>query len=252
MATAYSDMGTRKTINQDGYFLKSGHFGDKLVCLAAICDGMGGFDLGEQASNFVIGALDEWFKSKLVSIIKNGFKKEILDESMNEFLITMNSNLIDYGLKRNIKLGTTCSILLIIGSECFVYHIGDSRIYYQSQNSLNLLTEDQTLAVLRLKKGEITIEEAKKSKEKNILLQCVGIKNDVVPYKLGIEITNNDSFLLCSDGFYHCLESLDVKEILLASTIQEANEMLQRAIQKVRFYGETDDVTAVVMKLVND
>lgn len=251
LATAYSDTGSRKVINQDGYFVKSGHFGEQLVCLAVICDGMGGFDAGEKASNTVITGLEQWFDSHLKKLILNHLSEQELDNAVNEFLREMNNNLISYGIKDGIKLGTTCSILLIIGTKAFIYHVGDSRIYHQSQGEFNLLTEDQTVAARWVKSGKMTPEEAHTSRERSILLQCIGVKNDIIPYKRVEEVNEGDSFLLCSDGFYYALNDNEIKELLIQSNLQKININLEQLIDKVRIRGEVDDATAVVMRLTH-
>ena len=251
IATACSDMGSRKAVNQDGYFMKSGHFGKQLVCLAVLCDGMGGFDSGEKASDWVITNLDTWFSTKLQSMILQNTIEQKLDEEINIFLNKMNDQLINYGNQHDIKLGTTCSILLIVGTKLFVYHVGDTRIYQQTKNNIALLTEDQTLAARKLRNGEITIDEAKRSPERSVLLQCVGVRNDVLPYKQIGHIQVNDSFLLCSDGFYHSLSDIEIENIMMQQEIEEINCILKKSIHKIRTRGEVDDATAIVMKVTS-
>ena len=248
-ATAYSETGSTKPVNQDGYFMKSGHFGEKLVCLAVICDGMGGCEAGEKASNMVIVAIDNWFTSQLQEMILNNSVEMELDESINKFLTEMNDDLISYGLQHQIQLGTTCSILLIIGKKVFVYHVGDSRIYHQVKGEVQLLTDDQTVAAKKVRDGEMTLEEAKKSRERSILLQCVGVRNSVKPSKKIGKVNENDSFLLCSDGFYHALTPNEVKTLLMQSNIEAINDHLQQLVQQLRLRGEIDDATALVLKL---
>ena len=249
IATACSEIGSRKLVNQDGYFMKSGHFGKKLVCLAVICDGMGGFEAGEEASNMVIIALANWFETKLKQIICDNLSEIELDQSINDLLTEMNNKLISYGLQNKIKLGTTCSILLVIGEKMFVYHVGDSRIYHQNKGKIRLLTDDQTVAAKKVRDGEMTLEEASQSHERSILLQCVGVKNSVKPSKKVGEIHENDSFLLCSDGFYHALKPDEIKVLLTHSNIEEIKFNLQSLVQQLRLRGEVDDVTAVVLRI---
>ena len=53
--TAYgTDIGTKKKVNQDSLCVKIAVVKDKTVCMAVLCDGMGGLSKGELASATVV------------------------------------------------------------------------------------------------------------------------------------------------------------------------------------------------------
>ena len=104
----------------------------------------------------------------------------------------------------------------------------------------------------KIKRGQITEQEAKERKEKHILLQCVGvnepleIENQKGTYKPG------DVFLLCSDGLYGTLndgELWDILEAVQESEYEEMQEVAQELIDSVKFRGEADNITSIYIKV---
>ena len=59
-------------------------------------------------------------------------------------------------------------------------HVGDTRIYTLS-DTLQQLTEDHTFIAREIKRGNMTIEEAKKDNRRNVLLQCIGVNEFFEP-----------------------------------------------------------------------
>ena len=82
-----------------------------------------------------------------------------------------------------------------------IVHVGDSRVY-QIDSALNQLTTDQTFVAREVSKGNMTIEQAKVDKRRNLLLQCVGASKVVEPQVL-LGTTKKGAYMLCSDGFRH-------------------------------------------------
>ena len=64
--TAYgTDIGTKKKVNQDSLCVKIAVVKDKTVCMAVLCDGMGGLSKGELASATVVQGFSDWFMKTL-------------------------------------------------------------------------------------------------------------------------------------------------------------------------------------------
>ena len=63
---AYSDVGIKKTVNQDALLIKQANSRDRgRICMACLCDGMGGLSCGEVASATFIDRMDNWFREEL-------------------------------------------------------------------------------------------------------------------------------------------------------------------------------------------
>lgn len=251
LATAYTDVGIQKDINQDSALIKLAETSKGSVCLAIICDGMGGLQQGELASATLIRAFSDWFENELQFNIDDSDFDNIKSR-IKTIIIDQNHKISNYANEHNIMMGTTLSVLLIVGTKYLIVHVGDSRIY-KITNTIEILTKDQTVVERDLERGLITPEQASKDPRKNVLLQCIGASSFIVPeIKEGI-VNLNDIFMLCSDGFIHkisskeILESLNYQSLHNESTMTENSKKLTELCKQRQ---ETDNITVLIIKTV--
>lgn len=171
---AKSDIGNTKEVNQDNILVKIGEHKGREFGLCLVCDGLGGLTNGEVASQIAVKAFKVWWKEKLNDLIKNKNDLEIL-KSLEETVNVANKQILKYSIENNCKVGTTITALFLLGSEYYIVNVGDSRIY-KFEKDISQETEDDSYVAMKVKNKEMTIEEAKTSKYKNLLLQCVGSK----------------------------------------------------------------------------
>lgn len=251
-AVANTDIGTRKSVNQDSFLVKLGNTQYGNLCMAIICDGVGGLEHGEVASQNVIKLFKEWFSNELKNIVSVEIDKYVLDESIENVVNEANELLIAYGSRNNIRLGTTLSLILFINNTFYTYHIGDSRIY-KIDSKLYQLTQDHTLVAAKVKNGQISKEEARVSKEKHILLQCIGTNDSLKIDKNSGKYDTGDVFFICSDGLYNNLEEDEILRTLKNRAEINKETMknsLNSLIQMVKHRGETDNITGIVIKIM--
>lgn len=172
--------------------------------LFILCDGMGGHDAGEVASATVCDAMSK-------SIIADGhdseglFTEEDFDNALTAAFDALDK--IDTGATK--KPGTTLTFLKLHKDGATIAHIGDSRVYHirpgKKGNDTRILfeTSDHSLVNNLIKIGELTKEEARHSKQKNVITRAMQPHLDRRP-KADIYTTNDiqpgDYFYLCSDG----------------------------------------------------
>lgn len=240
-----TDIGARQ-LNEDFGMAQTAMTSCGEACFAVICDGVGGIH-GDKASKLVTAEMEKWFQM----FVQSDIIVDDIESQLNDLIDDINYDLIEMGQETNVKYGTTVSALLLINHQYFTFHIGDTRIY-KFGDQLEQLTEDQTMLAAKIKRGQITEQEAKERKEKHILLQCVGvnepleIENQKGTYKPG------DVFLLCSDGLYGTLndgELWDILEAVQESEYEEMQEVAQELIDSVKFRGEADNITSIYIKV---
>lgn len=64
-------------------------------------------------------------------------------------------------------------------------------------------TEDQSYVAREVKRGNMTLEQARTDTRRNVLLQCIGASAEVMPELKEGKIKFGNTYLLCSDGFRH-------------------------------------------------
>lgn len=70
----------------------------------------------------------------------------------------------------------------------FLCHVGDSRIYLYDEEEITQMTKDHTLVNELIERGAITKEEGKNHRQKNVLMQAIGVEMDIVPSIQKVEL----------------------------------------------------------------
>ena len=245
---AQTEVGLKKSCNQDSIILKRAKFKGKEVCLGIICDGMGGLSCGEFASKSIVEAFSDWFLysySKYESI----WDESRMREDIGRIISSENEGLLHYGKEHGIYLGTTVTAFLLAENRFFVWHVGDSRLYKISSSKIYKLTDDHTVIAKEIAEGRLTEKEAKKDPRRNVLLQCIGATSDVNPDMFCGEVEKGDILLLCSDGFRHEVSEKEILNMLLKCDNSKFNEKLRALIDLNLKRKELDNISVALVKV---
>lgn len=249
IATADTDIGTRKNTNQDSVLVKHASYNDGEVLLAVVCDGMGGLSKGELASATVVRVFSDWFDNELPFELKN-IDMEVIGAKWALMLKELNARILEYSKENGLQgVGTTFSGILFINDTYLIGHVGDTRVYYIG-NCLTQLTTDQTFIAREISRGTITIEQAKTDNRRNLLLQCVGASKTVEP-QLIFGNVEKGAYMLCSDGFRHEITESEIYESLNPVNLMNKDSMHNNAkylIDLAKQREERDNISVVIIK----
>ena len=249
MATADTDIGIKKQTNQDSILIKHGQCEKGEILLAVICDGMGGLKKGEVASATVVKKFSEWFDSELPFELKN-LDMNIIADKWSLLLKDLNLKIAEYGQQDGIRLGTTFTGVLFIDDQYLAVHVGDTRLY-QLDSGLKQLTTDHTFVAREIRRGNLTVEQAKKDKRRNMLLQCVGASERIEPEILTGTVQQG-AYMLCSDGFRHEISESEIYESLNTLNLINKEAMhnnVKYLIEQVKKRNEKDNISVVLVKV---
>ena len=185
-----TDAGVVREMNQDYYFSSDTAVGN-LPNLFIVADGMGGHKAGDYASRYTIERV-------VASVSRNTGEEPIA--IMKEAINKANELLVAESREDESKsgMGTTLVIGTIIGNKLFVANIGDSRLYVVGQN-MRQITRDHSLVDEMVRLGEINADEARVHPDKNIITIAVGTSDHVEDDFFEVDITADDTILLCTD-----------------------------------------------------
>jgi protein phosphatase len=205
--------------------------------LFVLCDGMGGHEKGEVASQTVCQSLGKWFAEHVMPDCP--FSDDMLREAIEYAFAELDKR--DDGAMK--KMGTTLTLIYMHRHGVTAAHIGDSRIYHIRPISPHKLggvrgglnagvlyqSRDHSLAFDLFQSGEITYEEMATFPQKNIITRAMqpGKENRVRVDIVHItDIQPNDYFFMCSDGM---LEQMTNEELvaLLSSDISDEEKRSQ-------------------------
>ena len=254
IVAADTDIGTRKGINQDSFSVKVFRTGVGRLALVVLCDGMGGLQCGELASAEVIRCFDEWSGTQLPRLCRRGLQEDALHQQWSELLSTVSGRLCSYGERNGIRIGTTVVVGLFTESNIYVANVGDSRMY-EVGDQTNLLTRDHSLVWREVEAGRLTPEQAKHHPRRNILTQCIGGRREPVPDFYKLLPRPGVCYMFCSDGFCHELTDEELQRALRPENTGDEIRMRRKArdlINLVKDRGETDNITVILLRCVND
>lgn len=255
IATADTDVGIVKEINQDSLLIKHASAPCGEVLMAVVCDGMGGLSKGELASATVIRAFSRWFDRELPFELEHP-DMDIIGGKWERMLMQLNTKIMDHcnrinvDREKKITMGTTFSGILFVGDEYVIVHVGDTRVY-QNSAGLKQLTEDQTFVAREVKRGNMTPAQARMDKRRNLLLQCVGASKTVRPQIIRGK-TERGTYIICSDGFRHEISEDEICQHLSPINMVDKQAMhtkTKELIELVKSRRERDNISAVVIKV---
>jgi len=221
--------------------------GAALPCLFAVCDGMGGNMDGEWASLTTAAAL----KDAHAAI--TSARPEQCAAAVNGYVTMVNDIICDAMREKNARMGTTLALMVVTKEGVFPFTAGDSRIYALTDGELQLLSEDHTMAMQKVKMGILTEEQARADHDWHKLTRYLGIFPDEMQIEAEafapLPLQEGMRLLLCSDGLTDLVPDARIGELLRTGTPEQAVDALtQGALQ----CGGKDNITCVVLELCPD
>ncbi len=253
-AYAASNVGKRRQNNEDNFYLNGkcvnsandirAEATDLPEAVFSVCDGMGGEEAGEVASQFAVQELNEAYQFLL--------NNHMSDAAINRYVKRANALVCEEISRRKKRLGTTCTLLGIQNDTVTATNIGDSRIYRYSSGNLQQISHDHTEAQTMVDSGTISAEKAMTIPEKHRLTQHIGIFPEemlIEPYTVRIPARAGDRYLLCSDGLTDMLTDAEIQSVLQSG--QSLQITTERLISQALEKGGRDNVTVVLCE-IND
>lgn len=241
-ASGLSNVGMIREINEDSFAVKED------IGLYVVCDGMGGHEAGEQASQIAV--------STIVDIIScYNFETEILkvDDVETHFPINQliflamqeaNSSILLASTAAG-QMGTTADMAINRNGTIHIGHIGDSRMYLIHDKQIRQITEDHSVVQQLVKAGILSEGDAKVHPYKNVITRCLGIQLEVEPDIFSLPLEKGDRIIICSDGLSNMVSKDEMRDIVLSNNKLEL--ACQKLIELANQNGGIDNITAVIL-----
>ena len=231
-SAAVSHVGKIRANNQD-----SGYVGGQLFVVA---DGMGGHAGGDVASAIAIKRItetDQFYSSA-----------QDAEFALQSALLAANSLLAETVFDHQELTGmvTTVSVILRVGNELAIAHIGDSRIYLLREGELSQITADHTFVQRLVDSGRITPEEAAVHPRRSVLMRVLGDVDAAPEIDTTVMATlPGDRWMLCSDGLSSYIA--DEKILTALQSVADPDDAAKRLVNLSLDNGAPDNVTVVVV-----
>jgi serine/threonine protein phosphatase PrpC len=236
IAHSKTDKGLVRSENED-HFCIEGSLG-----FLAVADGLGGRAAGKIASQMGIDTLRDYLKNE----------KESTTNRMVEGIRLANQAIYDASSSNPEwnGMGTTIAAVLLDENRLSIAHVGDSRVYLIRSGNIEQLTDDHTFVFEQVKRGFLTREEAEESGMKHILSRALGTAPDVDVDLDELTVSEDDKFVLCSDGLSSLVSDDEILSAVMSSTAPgtACEQLVTMANQK----GGYDNITVIVAFLYKE
>src|SRR5229473_3932556 len=225
-----------KTINGDldGYRVGPGGL------LLAVSDGMGGAQAGEVASRLAI--------EQVIRRLGAPAQKESVTDTVRDGLKSAN-RAIRQASRENpafAGMGATMTAALIYPGHAYLGQVGDSRCYLIHAGQVQQVTKDQSLVQVLVDIGQMTKEQAAQSPQRNVILQSLGVRDEIEPEISAVPLAHDDYLVLSSDYLMQ-----KVTDFKMCETISRAPTLSAACAQLVALGNERggdDNITVIVAR----
>ncbi len=248
-SSGHTDVGRVRKHNEDAFL----H--DDALGLYVVADGLGGHAAGEVASEEAVHQVRAWVRRerpRVAALVENPYDTDLQNDAEQiirgaiqsaTYLIHSMAEFDD----TKAGMGTTISVLMLLGRVAVVGQVGDSRIYLTRDEQIAQITDDHTLIAAQIREGMITEEEARYAPHRNVITRAVGSHEYVEVDTRVVETVPGDRFLLCTDGLHGYLESDD--EAMRHLSLPTADGVKQ-LIQLANTRGGKDNITAIIVEVI--
>ncbi|MBW4694761.1 MAG: protein phosphatase 2C domain-containing protein [Lyngbya sp. HA4199-MV5] len=204
-----TDQGPSRQRNEDACYPPSGTVWTGIEPgqtqpLVVVCDGIGGHEGGNVASNLAIDTMQQQLQSLP---FQNGLiEPTVLMLHLEQATLTANDLISqrndDEQRQERQRMGTTLVMALAYAHEVYLAHVGDSRIYRVSRLGCHQVTLDDDLASREVRLGYALYREALQQPGSGSLVQALGMGASTMlhPTVQRFVLDEDCVFLLCSDG----------------------------------------------------
>ena len=198
-----------------------------------VCDGMGGHENGEVASNCVAETIGRITSS--APLCTTDEMCELFEKALEEAYNRLDA--LDKYDDGEREMGTTLAFLAICSNGLLSAHIGDSRIYQlRSGKGVVFQTRDHSLVNELLASGDLDEKDAKNYVHKNVITRAIQPHQEYrakASYNIISDVRKGDVFFLCSDGIVENIDNSELawlllKKVGLKSRIESLNDECQK------------------------
>lgn len=239
---ALTDIGFRRQNNQDSLAVAlcpsketwegSGH-------LFVVADGMGGHAVGELASKIATDTVPHMFAKLRERPQPEAIKLAV--EAANQAINERGSQNKDF-----LRMGTTCSSLVLCSHGAIIGHVGDSRVYRIRNRQIDQLTFDHSLVWEMIQSRRVHPRDAERLCPRNVITRSLGPEPEVnVDVEGPLPVLPGDVFLLCSDGLCGLVNDAEIGMIAGALPPEEACRLL---VNLANLRGGPDNITVIIVQ----
>lgn len=259
---AHTDQGPSRNRNEDACHpqglmntLRVSYGTPEVLPLVLVCDGIGGHEQGNVASQTAVEVLLHQLTGLRTCA---DLTPELIGQHLKQAVNLANQALVSRNNQEQrserARMGTTVVMAVVYFPYVYIVHVGDSRAYRISPKTCYQITLDDDIASREAQQGYALYPEAAQMPSGGALIQALGINDTsfLSPSVQFLLLDDPSLLLLCSDG----LSDNDRVDALWRPTIQalingqaDLSSLSQALIQQANRLNGHDNVTVGLMVL---
>lgn len=233
-----TDTGRTRRVNEDSMVT----FDSPNGRVVAVCDGMGGQNAGDVASQLAVAVIQDILSDNTFSTPEEAITSSVI--AANQAILrkaSMNEDMQG--------MGATCVMLIVKDGKVYYGSVGDSRIYYIVNGMIRQITKDQSYVQTLVDAGQITMAEAEHHQDKNQITNALGVEGMTPPVVGQMPITPepNSTFLLCSDGLSGMINNNTILNTV-SRHVLSLNERARMLVEQANEAGGLDNITVQLVE----
>jgi len=256
--TTRTETGPSRQRNEDACFPLSGATISKppqSTALAIVCDGIGGHEGGNVASDLAIKTVQQQV-SELTKVPSEHLDPPTVIADLEKAASVANDKISQQNDSENRqgrqRMGTTLVMALPLGHEIYISHVGDSRAYWITRQGCYQITLDDDVASREVRLGYAIYREAVQQNGAGSLVQALGMSpsSSLHPTAQRFIVDEDSIFLLCSDGlsdFDRIEEYWDTEILPLLTDQVEINDIANKLVEIANNQNGHDNVTIALL-----
>ncbi|BAZ28027.1 protein-serine/threonine phosphatase [Cylindrospermum sp. NIES-4074] len=253
-----TDTGPSRQRNEDACYPPAGNLVSKppqQIALAIVCDGIGGHEGGNVASNLAIETLQHQVK-QLASVPYDHIDPSLLLNDLESAVSVANDKISQRNdsekRQGRQRMGTTLVMALPIAHEMYITHVGDSRAYWITRHGCYQVTLDDDVASREVRLGYAIYREAVQQGGAGSLVQALGMSPSASlhPTSQRFILDEDAVFLLTSDGLTDFDRVEDYWETEILPVLTGGTDILnvaQRLVEIANTKNGHDNVTIALV-----
>ena len=142
-------------------------------------------------------------------------------------------------------MGTTVVAATIVDHRMYVANVGDSRLYVIGE-TIEQITKDHSYVEEMVRMGKVDRADARKHEKKNVITRAVGATEKIKTDIFEVDLNENDTVLLCTDGLSNMVPDERIFEIISSDVHSEV--VAKKLVDEANKNGGQDNITVVVLK----
>jgi protein phosphatase len=239
------DIGPKRKVNEDAVLTAPD------LPLFAIADGTGGTDTGQlvidvlHAKGHVLAEHGRRVKDDASTASRLAIG-QFFEDAFEAASATLRTTRDERGGE---PLAASLVAATVLDHYCYIAHVGDTRAYLWRKGELRCLTNDHTLAMLQLQRGEISMAEYTTSPFRHTLSQALGVSPHLSVDIAEVQVLDGDVIVLCSNGVTRSIRDEQIGAFAQRPDLTKAAAELLDATRSAQ---ARDNISAVFFEVADD